>query len=200
LQVRWCFNSVANWPSLSVTFTTSLLVTLSYFKATPKNNSVLLSWVTSQETSNHFFVILHSRDGTTFFPIGKVNGNGTSSTKLEYSFIHNINITGNHFYRLAQVDFDGKRKYSSIEKVFITINNGDVQVFPNPVLSEFKISSSGNLKNLRYKIINQTGAILLSGNVGSGNIKADALLPDTYYLCISNSNEKLVNTIMFYKM
>jgi len=191
--------TVANRPSLSVTYTTSLPVTLVYFKASVHNKSVALRWETSQEINNYYFEVMHSTDGIAFTPVGKLEGHGTTSTKHQYSFVHNTNTAGHHFYKLAQVDFDGKRKYSAIEKVFIVINSGDVYLFPNPVLREFRISLNNNLQNTTYKIINQSGAVLLSGRVASESIKAWTLLPGTYYLCIYIKNE-LVSTVVFFKM
>lgn len=95
---------LSNRPSLSVTYTSVLPVTLTYFKATEKNNGILLNRETSQEINNHFFDVLHSIDGVVFASTGKPDGHGTSSTKHLYQFSHNMNIPGNHFYKLSKVD------------------------------------------------------------------------------------------------
>ncbi|MCY7293381.1 MAG: DNRLRE domain-containing protein [Ferruginibacter sp.] len=58
--------TVANRPTLSVTYSTVLPVTLSYFTGIQKNNGVLLNWQTAQEINSHYFEILHSADAITF--------------------------------------------------------------------------------------------------------------------------------------
>lgn len=122
-------------------------IALTYFTATLKSKGVLLNWETSQEYNNHFFEILHSVDGLIFSSVGQVNGAGTSSIKHDYNFTHNIDITGNHFYKLAQVDFDGKQQYSDVERVYLTAHVGDIVLFPNPVGNVLTIAVPNALVN-----------------------------------------------------
>lgn len=190
--------TVANRPSLSVTYTTTLPVTLSYFKAIQKNKSVLVSWETSQEINNHYFEVLHSRDGQHFSSVGKINGQATSSEKHQYSFNHVTNVSGNHFYKLAQVDFDGRVKHSSVEKVLVTANEDAILVFPNPVMDKINVSSGKDLRYATYQILNVNGLLIETGVVGSGIINANGLAAGTYYLCLY-SNNKIEGITLFIK-
>jgi Secretion system C-terminal sorting domain len=190
---------IANRPSLSVTYSTTLPVTLTRFTANVKNAGVLLSWETAQEINNRSFEILHSRDGLLFSSIGQLPGQGNSSIKHEYQFTHTITTAGNHFYKLAQIDFDGNQKQSKIERVHITVVDGNMKIMPNPVLSEFTISSTTDLQNTNYDIINQQGAVVASGVTRSNTIKAGFLKAGTYYLCIYKNN-KLINRMSFVKL
>ncbi len=162
-------------------------IVITYFKATLKNKGVLLSLETSQEYNNHFFEILHSVDGLTFSSVGQINGAGTSSIKHEYNFMHNIDITGNHFYKLAQVDFDGKQQYSAVERVYITAHAGDIVLFPNPVKNVVTIAVPNSLINTVAALSNSYG-VLQKVNITNNNviINMQQYASGVYYISFSN--------------
>lgn len=191
--------TVANRPSLSITYNVSLPVTLTYFKAAVKNKDVLLNWETSQETNNHFFEVLHSRDGVLFSAVGKVAGAGTTTIKQHYGFTHEAKTSGQHFYKLAQVDFDGKRKYSAVERIAIEANAWDVIIFPNLVSDKFTIMSNPDWRNAVYKVVNQNGQVVLRGAVGFGPIDTKGLAAGNYCLLVY-ANGKLRSRAPFCKM
>ncbi|TAD86906.1 MAG: hypothetical protein EAY75_06760 [Bacteroidetes bacterium] len=114
----------------------SLPVKLLSFSGKRLASNVALSWVTANEQNNRHFNIERSGDGTSFKTIGTVAGRGNSTTTVAYDYTDAQVPTGNLFYRLQQVDFDGKSTYSQI----ILINNTAAQtaslaVTPNPVRS-----------------------------------------------------------------
>jgi len=100
-------------------FSNVLPVQLTQFTATPKTNSVTLNWTTASEKDNAFFQIEHSVNGKDFKSIGSINGNGSSAQTISYSFEHNAPAEGVNYYRLKQVDVDGKFNYSTIKTAII---------------------------------------------------------------------------------
>jgi hypothetical protein len=100
-------------------FSNVLPVQLTQFTATPKTNSVAINWTTASEKDNAFFQIEHSVNGKDFKSIGSVNGNGSSAQTISYSFEHNAPAEGVNYYRLKQVDVDGKFNYSTIKTAII---------------------------------------------------------------------------------
>ncbi len=88
--------------------TNTVPVTLLSFTAKAEKNTAKLEWKTSSETNNRAFLISHSVDGKTFTEIGKVASASTSSTLKDYVFYDNNPVQGINYYRLQQVDFDGK--------------------------------------------------------------------------------------------
>jgi hypothetical protein len=192
-------NAVAiNRPALTITYTTTLPVALTQFTAKIENAAVRLNWETSQEVNNRFFEIMHSRDGISFSAVGQMPGQGTSSVKHKYSFIHPAAEPGNHFYKLRQVDIDGNKRDSRILRVYIPPAYSDMKVVPNPVLNEFLISSTTNLQNSTYKILNQLGSVVLSGVTDATPVKTDVLQAGIYYLCLYK-NKNLIGSISFVK-
>ena len=113
-----------NIPTLfidNVKISEALPVKLLEFTGSKQGASNLLKWRTATEQDNKGFELQRSLNGNEFSPIGfiKTKANGSNSTaELSYTFTdHSQLTTHNCYYRLKQVDFDGKFTYSNI--VFI---------------------------------------------------------------------------------
>ena len=103
------------------------------------NGSTLLKWTTLSEKNNSHFEILRSEDSFDFHTIGTVEGNGTISYAVNYSFVDPI-INKNEFtyYKIKQVDYDGEESYSNIVTVINSMLH-PVDVSPNPFTNYIEI-------------------------------------------------------------
>lgn len=112
----------------------ALPVELLYFNAEPKGESVYCTWETASETNNDYFEVERSYDGTEFITLGIVNGfgHGTSTSTRYYSFPDNDPCKTNRYYRLKQVDIDGRFSYSDIVAINCSDNKNLFTVYPNP--------------------------------------------------------------------
>lgn len=88
-------------------------VRLKYFTVWKQAQSNQLRWITSWETDNKNFEIERSLDGKEFVKIGTVPGLMNSSTDVQYKF-DDYEIPMVAYYRLKQVDIDGKFDYSNV--------------------------------------------------------------------------------------
>ena len=92
-----------------------LPVTLLGFDALRNDNFVLLHWSTASEKNSNVFFIERSSDGISFAEMGKVKAAGNSNTTMPYEFMDELPVNGNRpqffYYRLKQVDYDGKYEY-----------------------------------------------------------------------------------------
>lgn len=80
--------------------------------ASKLENDALLDWSTLSEYSNHFFEIERSYDGINFEIIGQQTGAGNSVSKINYQFLdQSVRKNPLVYYRLSQVDFDGKKRF-----------------------------------------------------------------------------------------
>ena len=111
-------------------------VELTKFEATPKKTSVQLDWTTETEQDNDYFALEHSADGTDFRTIKTIKGAGTSDERHSYSYTHTDPVNGNNYYRLRQVDFDGKENFSEVATAKFRIKFDDATAFPQPASTE----------------------------------------------------------------
>ncbi|MBC5992506.1 T9SS type A sorting domain-containing protein [Pontibacter cellulosilyticus] len=108
-------------------------VELSNFTALYADYKVKLQWTTASEDNNNFFEIEKSINGKDFKEIGTVKGNGTTKQAVRYTFTDSHPTSGTIYYRLKQVDFDGKYSYSKTVAVSVKANTkAAVQAYPNP--------------------------------------------------------------------
>ncbi|AEI49458.1 T9SS type A sorting domain-containing protein [Runella slithyformis] len=120
----------------------SLPVRLISFKSEAQATGIELSWQTGEEIGNSHFDIERSTDAQHFESIGRVSGKGNSSVKQVYSFFDASPKNGPNYYRLKQIDFDGKFEYSRIVSAAF-IGTGIFKVYPNPVSSMLRIELPG---------------------------------------------------------
>ncbi|MBK6832863.1 MAG: T9SS type A sorting domain-containing protein [Bacteroidetes bacterium] len=126
---------------------TPLPIELTEFYAQPESSTIVLNWITATEINNNRFEIERSKDGIVFEKIGnessKAQG-GNSTSNLVYSFIDLNPYSGTSYYRLKQIDHDGKFEYHSIISVDREESkNIKFVVFPNPNQGEFSVDFSG---------------------------------------------------------
>lgn len=117
-----------------IPFDAPLPVSLTTFTAKADGNNAKLEWTTASERNNAFFEVQHSLNARTFETVGTVKGNGTTQIKHAYAYTDaNLTTESVHYYRLKQVDADGKFSYSQTRSVQLEGYKGILlQVTPNP--------------------------------------------------------------------
>jgi hypothetical protein len=110
-----------------------------------QNRQSNLSWSTAKEWNNSHFEIQRSvNDVKNWETIAEVNGAGYSDQILNYSFVDkNLPASGgNVFYRINQVDYDGKTSLSKTRAVRVErLNSANSWVaYPNPSASGTEIA------------------------------------------------------------
>lgn len=179
----------------TVSWGTALPIEMLYFTATPLYNKTLLKWATANEIKNDYFMVQHLNGLNQWNDLGKVNGNGTTTVRHDYSFWHNSPMNGLNYYRLKIVDEDGNVDYSNILSVkFSSI--GKIELYPNPTSTEFTIRFENELSSdVSIRIIDATGKIVQSEKMTKGTtiatINSSALAVGAYHVHIiaENMNE-----------
>jgi hypothetical protein len=110
-----------------------LPVSLISFTARVSGSTVILDWITASEANNAHFVIERSTDQKNWKKVGSIMGKGNSKEKNDYILIDEEPYRGRSFYRLIQVDADGKKQVSSVTMVYLTDIHDQWPVYPNPV-------------------------------------------------------------------
>ena len=142
---------------------TALPIALSSFEATIENSIAFLSFSTASERDNDYFSIERSADATRFEAIGQVKGAGDSNESKNYTFTDDYPLPGKNYYRLRQVDFDGKFSYSKVVSVNFG-NTGGITLSPMPTSNELRVSldKPSNEEGI-WQVLDMSGRTMRSG-------------------------------------
>ncbi len=102
---------------------------------------VALSWATFTETNNRYFVIEKRHENGRFFRVGEVKGAGNSDEIQTYHWIDQTAQSNSTYYRLRQVDMDGRSNFSNIIQLEAK-KTSLAQLYPSPTNSLLYISAS----------------------------------------------------------
>lgn len=171
-------------------------ITLSSFTGYWRGKNARLEWVTQMESNNRVFKIERSLDGRNYSVIGEVVGAGNSQSVRNYSFddLQAGNIPGYLYYRLKQVDYDGRFSYSNVV-LLKNENHGIFTIYPNPVKGIMYIKMHDAPRSAqKYQLYNGIGQVIRNGAVTSDIFSIDAgnLPAGSYLLRITNEKGKLV--------
>ena len=168
-----------------------LPIELTSLTASCENEFAIIQWETSSEINNDYFMIEKSNNMENFFEVARVDGAGNSNTPLSYSITDNKLFGGNNYYRLKQVDFDGKSWTSNVVTINFYRSDEDAIMiaYPNPFTEELNVTIE-NLKDKEFvlEIIDDLGRVVYSETfVNSDNsfittINLDHIKPAVYNL------------------
>ena len=117
-------------------------VELQLFEITKSGNGAHLHWETASEINNAGFEIERSLDGKQFQNIAWIEGAGSTTAFQAYDYEDkNLRSGMTYYYRLKQVDFDGRYEYSNVLTIstdLTDVNIGDF--YPNPAASSVTIN------------------------------------------------------------
>lgn len=102
------------------------------FDAFKNNLAVDVKWETISERNSSHFIVQRSTDGKNFVAIGRVEARGNATSNIKYIFVDEKPVQGINYYRLLQVDLDGKETLTKVVSVTFDGEGQELQVFPNP--------------------------------------------------------------------
>lgn len=147
-----------------------LAVTLNSFNANCENNGTEVNWSTASEQNASHFDLERSGDGETWNNVTTVLANGNSNSLKTYSVKDNARLTDDYYYRLRQVDFDGKEEiYGPVTVNCGSTPNNSLLVFPNPSSGEFAVEVNSNevLEGAAVVVYDISGKQLLKQDLNS---------------------------------
>lgn len=144
----------------------ALPVTFTHVQAIQKQKTVAVEWITGNETDNAYFIVERSSNGTTNFQsIGRVNGNGTTTVSHQYWYNDETPLVGNNYYRIKQVDIDGKHSYSKVVRVSFNTQSADkILISPNPVNRNIRLQLNNSTTVYQLQVFGVDGKMLLQNN------------------------------------
>lgn len=151
-----------------ISLASTLPVKWTYFTATCDDNKTLLKWGTTNENNNSYFIIERSIDAIAWSPVAKMQGIGNSSVDLHYQFNDSV-FSVKTYYRLRQVDFNGKADLSKTVAVNCESTVRGITLFPNPANNTLQLT--GAKTGARYELLDAQGHAMKTGSIMNGNTK-----------------------------
>ncbi|MNK19570.1 hypothetical protein D3C87_377920 [compost metagenome] len=175
--------------------TTVLPVSLTSFNASLVKGQSTLTWETASETNNKGFEVLRSTDGKDFTKIDFVNAkgqNGNSSTALNYTYVDRTAKSGLNYYRLKQIDLDGKSElFDRNVSVDVSLKGGTIVAFPNPTTNYVSLTTGGeDYKGFKYELFDSNGKKVLSekAKATQQDVSLSKLPAAVYFLKVSKND------------
>ncbi|ANQ51277.1 T9SS type A sorting domain-containing protein [Flammeovirga sp. MY04] len=179
-----------------------LPVELISFTSKVNDNSVDLNWSTASEFNASHFIIEKSSDNSNWEEIGKIDAAGNSTTIKSYAFTDNEFGNAVSYYRLVQVDFDGKSEIFGPLTVYPKglQRNLEVMIFPNPSVDKLNLQLSGISEGMEFEItvLDKLGKVVFAENSISENNSFIYDLnrhldvqPGNYFLMIRSGSQKV---------
>jgi len=136
------------------------------FNAELNGSQVDLNWITATEINNDYFLVTRSADANVFENLGTVDGSGNSTQQISYDFTDYNPLPGISYYRLLQVDYDGrinKSQIIAINRKAKTSGSGTLIINPgtgaSPASALFSTDVAGKSN---FLITTVTGSLVFS--------------------------------------
>ena len=143
-----------------------LPVSLIAFNGKYNNGTSTLDWQTSQEVNNKEFQLLRSTDGNKFTVVATVARAGNSATIKNYQYQDKISGQGYVYYRLRQVDMDGRMTNSNIVRLSMGNEAKSLELYPNPFTTTFTASfSASRTAKASMQLVNMKGQLVYSTSI-----------------------------------
>ena len=134
-------------------------VKLTQFSVMKENNVVQIYWMTEQEINSKSFIVEKSADQNKWEEIAGIPAAGNSTEKLHYSTTDLNPAQGINYYRLKQIDIDGRFEYSMSRTAYFG-NKANVVLFPNPATDKVTIYFPGNSSVITLQIFDANGRLV----------------------------------------
>jgi len=182
-----------------------LPVELINFSGEKDKTAINLSWQTASEVNSSYFEIQRSLDGVNFETIGSIDAAGFSNLVLNYDFRDENAFSGQNYYRLKEVDTDGRTQFSDILVVDFSNGNALLQMnlYPNPVNDKATlIFDASNEENATLEVLDQLGRVVYTSVIsvvkGNNNISLNdlSIASGNYFVRVLTSSS-ISETIKF---
>ena len=121
------------------------------------DGTLKLLWDVGTETNVKGYYVESSTNGVDFTTAGYVPATGSKIYSLDY----NSKLVQTMFFRVKNVDFDGRSKYTPIIKVYAKEQtDAQIQVYPNPASDMVTIQHSRSAENSKITLISPDGKVL----------------------------------------
>lgn len=137
------------------------------FTAKEQNHQLQLEWSTSNEENNEQFIVERSAKGKIFEAIGTVAASVRQETIHSYTFTDIAPLKNGGFYRIKQLDKDGRFEYSAVVQVRAADLIG-IKIGFSPVTGTIQITMPTVNADTRVELYDFTGQQLVQKRLLTG--------------------------------
>ena len=143
-----------------------LPVTLASFGAAARGTGVAVNWTTASEQNSAHFEVQRGTDGVQFKSIGTVVAAGNSQRTLAYQYFDAAPVRPTSYYRLKQIDLDGRETYGPVAVVRLAgaAVPLPLTLYPNPVADQATLQWDAPTAGPgRWALLSTTGQVVRQG-------------------------------------
>lgn len=142
-----------------------LPVELLYFTAECKPQGTALRWATASEVNSAYFELQRSDNMIHWTLLKTIPALGFHSSTYHYPEVLDTEPSqATRYYRLKQVDFDGKHEYFQAVAAFCPGSATAISLYPNPAAEQLHIQ--GAKAGDPWEILDMTGRRIRTGTIG----------------------------------
>lgn len=164
------------------------------------NNKLMVKWVTTNEINTHLFEIEHSNNGFNFMKVAEhlSVGNNLVHQNTYYSHLPNLIHSNQNYFRIKQIDLDGKYAYSDIFSYHFMYTN-KLHVYPNyNVENHLNYHFDTENNDIQMIIVSTSGDLVFDKilNQMKGSIDVSGFKSGVYIIKAMVNNQSYTSTFV----
>jgi len=162
-QNPWSFSAYVPF-----VYSSTLPVTWLYVKGEIKEERSLITWATAAEEETDKFLVEFSTDGQRFTSIGEIKAAGNSGSTHHYNFMHDRPVRGMNYYRIKQLDKNGRFTYSKALHLLFRPDQHEAMIAPNPAADNLYIIAGTGNDLQKAELYDISGKLILTRQLSAG--------------------------------
>ncbi len=169
------------------------------FVASGNDCKVNLEWKTSNEMRTGSFAVERSHNGSDYTTLGLVRAIEAATATLDYTYTDAQPLNGTSFYRIRQMDLEGKSTFSQARMIYGDCGNATVRMYPNPAADYILVD--GVEAGSQIVVYNVLGQVIISKEATAANerINLSEIAAGSYTLNVVKGNNIVFSGIVLKK-
>lgn len=143
---------------VTVTYTMLFPIVLTNFDVKNVDNKVAISFTTESETKVKTLFIERSSDGQNYTDLFAIQPKGGENIRTNYNLTDGAPLLGTNYYRLKEIDIDGKWHYYETRVIKMSSVSNKFQAYQNG--SKVVVNFNNTPGNYTLSLIDMNGAIV----------------------------------------
>jgi hypothetical protein len=162
------------------------------FNVSKQNNNVIVEWITAEEVNSSYYEIQRSLNGNYWTAIGTVNAAVNSNTTKTYSFIDKNISAKIVYYRIRQVDADGKFVLTPVRSIKMQDGSTEIKITATSDNTVYVHFSEVLKSNVMISITSFSGQAItkltIKNPVGQVQVQSSKTLHGAYIVTVKDNN------------